>query len=69
MPYEDDVAAYWLDVDDGDPSFRRTPFDVERAAAAVRRSGWPEAEGFIAENLLVPPSREEAVAFFEAQNA
>jgi diadenosine tetraphosphatase ApaH/serine/threonine PP2A family protein phosphatase len=69
MPYEDDVAAYWLNVDDGDPSFRRTPFDVERAAAAVRRSGWPEAEGFIAENLLVPPSREEAVAFFEAQNA
>jgi len=69
MPYEDDVAAYWLAVDDGEPTFRRTPFDVERAVAAVRRTGWPGAEGFVAENLLVPPSREEAVAFFEAQNA
>ena len=68
MAYEDDVAAYWLAVDDGEPSFHRTAFDVERAVDAVRQSGWPEADRFVAENLLVPPSRTEAVAFFEAQN-
>lgn len=68
MPYEDDVAAYWLAVEDGEPSFRRTEFDVERAVAELRHSGWPQAERFVAENLLVPASRAEAVAFFEAQN-
>ena len=68
MAYENDVAAYWVLVDDGEPSFRRTSFDVDRAVADVRESGWPEAERFIAENLLVPASRDEAVAFFEAQN-
>jgi diadenosine tetraphosphatase ApaH/serine/threonine PP2A family protein phosphatase len=68
MPYEDDVAAFWLLVENGEPTFRRTAFDVERAVGELRESGWPEAEQFIAENLLAPPSRDEAVAFFEAQN-
>jgi diadenosine tetraphosphatase ApaH/serine/threonine PP2A family protein phosphatase len=68
MPFEDDVAAFWLLVDDGEPAFRRTQFDVERAAAELRASGWPQAERFIAENLLAGPSRAEAVEFFEAQN-
>jgi predicted phosphodiesterase len=68
MAFENDVAAYWLLVDDGEPTFRRTSFDVDRAVADVRESGWPEAERFIAENLLVPASRDAAVAFFEAQN-
>jgi diadenosine tetraphosphatase ApaH/serine/threonine PP2A family protein phosphatase len=68
MPYEDDVAAFWLLVEDGEPVFRRTAFDVERAVGELRASGWPQAEQFVAENLLAPPSREEAVAFFEAQN-
>ena len=40
-PYEGDVAAFWAVVDDGEPSFRRTGFDVERAAAEIRASGWP----------------------------
>jgi putative phosphoesterase len=65
MPYEDDVAAYWVLVDDGEPSFRRTPFDVSRAVSDIRASGWPGAGAFVAENLLVAPSRDEAVAHFE----
>jgi predicted phosphodiesterase len=65
MPYEDDVAAFWAVVEDGEPSFRRTPFDVQRAAREIRVSGWPGAGEFVAENLLAAPSRAEAVAFFE----
>ena len=68
MPYEDDVAAFWALVVDGEPELRRTPIDVDRATAALRASAWPSAEEFLAENVLVPASREEAVAFFESQN-
>jgi predicted phosphodiesterase len=65
MPYEDEVAAFWAIVGE-DVEFRRTPFDVERAVAELRASGWPEAEEFVAENLLAAPSRAEAVAYFES---
>ena len=41
MPYEGEVAAFWLAVEDGEPSFRKTAFDVERAIADIRASGWP----------------------------
>ena len=65
MPYEDEVAAFWALVSD-DVEFRKTPFDVERAAAEIRASGWRDAEEFVAENLLVSPSRAEATAHFES---
>jgi putative phosphoesterase len=68
MPYEGEVAAFWALVDDGEPQFRKTTFDVDRAVAELRASGWPEAEQFIAENVLVPVPRDEAAAMFEAQN-
>jgi len=62
---EDDVAAFWAIVSD-DAEFRRTPFDVERAASEILASGWPEAESFVAENVRAPQSRAEATAFFES---
>lgn len=65
-PYEDDVAAFWAIVSDG-VEFRRTPFDVERAASEILASGWPEAEVFVAENIREAPSRAEATAFFESR--
>jgi predicted phosphodiesterase len=65
MPYEDDVAAFWAIVGE-DVEFRRTPFDVERAAAEIRASGWPRAEDFVAENVLAAASRAEAIAQFES---
>lgn len=65
MPYEDDVAAFWALVSD-DVEFRRTPFDVDRAAEEILDSGWPEAETFVAENIRTPPSRAEAIAHFES---
>jgi predicted phosphodiesterase len=65
MPYEDEVAAFWALVSD-DVEFRKTTFDVERAAAEIRASGWPEADEFVAENVLAAPSRAEAAAYFES---
>src|SRR5262249_6746373 len=67
MPYEGEVAAFWTIVEDGEPSFRKTPFDVARAVERVRASEWPQREEFIAENLLVAPDREEAIAVLEAR--
>jgi predicted phosphodiesterase len=66
MPYEGEVAAFWTLVVDGEPEFRRTPFDVERAVREIRASGWQGGEEFVAENLLTAVSREEAIAYFEA---
>lgn len=64
MPYEGEVAAFWLLVDDGEPSFRRTPFDVDAAIAALARSDWPDAGSFAEENLRTAVTRNEAVAAF-----
>ena len=65
-PYEGDAAAFWAVVSD-DVEFRRTPIDVERVAAEILASGWPEAESFVAENVRTAPSRAEATALFESQ--
>jgi putative phosphoesterase len=65
MPYEDEVAAFWALVGD-ELELRKTMFDVERAAAEIRASGWPEAEEFVVGNLLSAPSRAEATAHFES---
>jgi len=65
MPYEDVVAAFWTVIEDGTPSFRRTAFDVERSVAEIRASAWPGRDAFIAENLLVPAPRDEAIADLE----
>ena len=67
MPYEGEVAAFWTLVEDGEPSFRKTTFDLERAVRELRASDWPGAAEFVDENLLAAVSREEAIAFFEAR--
>ena len=69
MPYEGEVAAFWTLIEDGEPSFRKTPFDVDRAIAALEASKWPGAAEFVAENVRVAVSREEAIAHFEGMRA
>jgi predicted phosphodiesterase len=64
MPYEDEPGAYWALLGP-DVELRRTPLDLDAAAAAIRATGWPPADDFVAENLLVVPSRAEALAAFE----
>jgi predicted phosphodiesterase len=67
MAYESDVAAFWLLVEDGEPRFMRTAFDVARAVELTRASDWPQRDEFIAENLLVAADRDEAIAVLEAR--
>jgi predicted phosphodiesterase len=67
MAYESDVAAFWLLVEDGEPRFMRTPFDVAYAVERVRASDWPTREEFVAENLLTAANRDEAIAVLEAR--
>ena len=67
MPYEGEVAAFWTLVVDGEPEFRKTPFDIDRAVRELRASGWPQVEEFIEENVLQAVSREEAIAAQEAR--
>jgi predicted phosphodiesterase len=64
MAYEGEVAAFWLLVDDGEPSFRKTPFDVDAAIEALESSDWPEATSFVDENLRRAVTRDEAIAAF-----
>ena len=63
MPYEPAPGAYWAIVS-GDVEFRRTEYDLEAAAAAIRATSYPLAEELAAENVLAVPSRDEAIAAF-----
>lgn len=64
MPYADEPGAYWAVVTPNDVEFRRSEYDLERAAAAIRASGYPGAEELAAENVLACPTAEEALAVF-----
>lgn len=67
MPYEDDVAAFWAIVEDGEPRHMRTSIDLDQAVAGLRASEWPGSEEFITENVLVAVSRDEAIADIESR--
>ncbi|HEY3614395.1 MAG TPA: metallophosphoesterase family protein [Gaiellales bacterium] len=63
MPYEAKPAAYWALLGP-DAELRSTLYDVERFAARVRATSFPEAEGF-ADWITEPPGADEAHEFFE----
>lgn len=65
MPYADGPGAYWLLLSSEGSEFRRTAYDVERAAQQVRLSDYPQAQEFAAENMLSVPTAAEAIAVFE----
>lgn len=67
MAYEGEVAAFWTLVVDGEPEFRKTPFDIERAVRELAASDWPSAAEFVAENLREAVSRDDAAKHFESQ--
>jgi diadenosine tetraphosphatase ApaH/serine/threonine PP2A family protein phosphatase len=66
MPYGT-TDACWVLVDGSEVELRRTPYDLEAAAARLRASGHVHRERLIAENVLVTPPEEEAIAFFEGR--
>jgi predicted phosphodiesterase len=65
MPYAESPGAYWLLLGPEGCEFRRTEYDVEAAAQAVRASGYPQAQSFAEENVLKVPTAAEAMEIFE----
>ena len=65
MPYEGRQGAYWALLG---PSveLRRTEYDAEAAATAIRAVGRPTDEQ-LAGYLLEPPDPDEVTAYFESQ--
>ena len=63
-PYEAQPGAYWALLDGDRVEFRRTEYDLEGAAALVRRSRHPRADELAEENVLRVPTRAEALAVF-----
>ena len=67
MPYEDEAAAYWLLVDDGEPSLRRTDYDVGAAVKRLRGAGFDDIdELMLRESLLEPVGSAFVARHFEA---
>ena len=64
MPFGDEAGAFWALLGP-DVEHRRTSYDLERAAAAIRATHWPRAEGFARENVLRIPTAAEALEVFE----
>lgn len=65
MPYEGRPGAFWLIVDDREARFRETGYDLEAAAAELRRSGFDDIEDQLTESLLDPVDAAWVAAFFE----
>ena len=63
MPYADVPGAYWALLGPR-VTLRRTHYDYQEAAAAVRATGIPGRQE-LAEAILQPPTEEEAVTVFE----
>ena len=62
MPFGE-PGADWLLLGDG-VELRHTPYDLERAAERILRSGYPQAKQFVASYLLKPPSEQAMLAVF-----
>jgi predicted phosphodiesterase len=63
-PYEGTRGAFWALLGD-DVELLRTDYDSESAAAAIRATGYPDAEDH-AVTLLAPPLPDEVSAYFES---
>jgi predicted phosphodiesterase len=63
MPFEK-PGAYWLLLDSGRVELRRTEYDLQAAAAAVRRTEFPDAEPFASISILQPPDMLQALTQF-----
>lgn len=63
MPYGN-PGAYWLLLD-GAVQFQHTPYDLVQASDRIRAMSYPQAYEFAGNNVLHPPSEDEALAVFE----
>ena len=62
MPYGA-PGAYWLRLGPG-IRMERTEYDLDEAAAAIRSTGYPQAESFATRHVLSPPSEAEMLKAF-----
>jgi len=62
MPFGDS-GADWLLLGPG-VELRHTSYDLEQAAELIRSTKYPQAEEFVARNLLHTPSEEEMLKIF-----
>ena len=60
LPYDTERGPRWALLGP-DVSFRRSELDQDRAAEALRASGWPRVDQFVGDS----PPREEVLDFFE----
>lgn len=63
MPYANRPGAYWALLGP-EVGLRRTDYDFEAAAAAFRKTSFPQREVF-ARQVVQPPTPEKATAVFE----
>ncbi len=64
MPYEGKPGAFWALVEGEAVEHRRTPYAVDAACAAIRGSGYPQADD-LCSILLEPKDPDEVSAYFE----
>jgi predicted phosphodiesterase len=64
MPYEGRPGAFWLALGP-EVRLRRTPVDLDAMAAAVRATGYPDAEDLLKESFLEPLEKASVAEYFE----
>jgi diadenosine tetraphosphatase ApaH/serine/threonine PP2A family protein phosphatase len=62
MPFQE-PGAYWLLLGPG-VALRKTAYDLAGAAERIRKTKYPQAEDFAANNILRPPSEERMLQAF-----
>lgn len=67
MPFGE-TGAYWLLLGP-DVQLRRTPYDLAKAAARIRETGYPGAAEFAAQNVLKPPTEAAMLEVFARAEA
>ena len=63
MPFQD-PGAYWLLLGPA-VQLRRTAYDLEKAAALVRQTSYPQAEDFASRSILKPPTEAATLEAFK----
>lgn len=66
VPYEGRAGAYWALLGPG-VQLRRTEYDLDRTAAALRAGGFPDLDEMLSESLLDPIDADQVAEFFERQ--
>jgi putative phosphoesterase len=61
-------GAYWAMLGPG-LQLRRTDYDRDAAAQRIRAKDWPNASEFATNNVITPPSIEDAMAFMRKMEA